>query len=209
MDEEGNSRCIALSEVRYIEVLDRQLICHCLDDTFHTFGSLKKTDKEHGKDLAGLRAMMCIGWAGIAGIYSACDYNLMTNASAMNGASAVMSPPTMIWVMLLLAVNRMVSTGTDQYLPDMTLSPGTYTSPDTPAGVRALRNAIKNTLYTVVNDAVPGDKIYYKMSPWRVGVIALDAVIALGILPGITAIFRRSKEEKEHSELFRPSINKG
>lgn len=41
MDEEGNSRRIALSEVRYIEVLDHQLIYHRSDDTFHTFGSLK------------------------------------------------------------------------------------------------------------------------------------------------------------------------
>ncbi|MGX8686563.1 MAG: LytR/AlgR family response regulator transcription factor [bacterium] len=52
MDEEGNSRRIALSEVRYIEVLDHQLIYHRSDDTFHTFGSLKKTEQEYGKDFA-------------------------------------------------------------------------------------------------------------------------------------------------------------
>lgn len=52
MDAEGNSRRIALSEVRYIEVLDHQLIYHRSDDTFHTFGSLKKTEQEYGKDFA-------------------------------------------------------------------------------------------------------------------------------------------------------------
>lgn len=52
MDTEGNSRRIALSEVRYIEVLDHQLIYHRSDDTFHTFGSLKKAEQEYGKDFA-------------------------------------------------------------------------------------------------------------------------------------------------------------
>lgn len=52
MDAEGNNRRIALSEVQYIEVLDHQLIYHRADDTFHTFGSLKKTEQEYGSDFA-------------------------------------------------------------------------------------------------------------------------------------------------------------
>lgn len=59
MDEEGNSRRIALSEVRYIEVLDHQLIYHRSDDTFHTFGSLKKTEQEYGKEIPSAAGMIC------------------------------------------------------------------------------------------------------------------------------------------------------
>ena len=43
------------------------------------------------------------------------------------------------------------------------------------------------------NGAVPGAKIYYKMSLWRIGVIALDVVIGLGIPLGIVAIVLRTK----------------
>lgn len=169
------------------------------------------------KTMRACDAMMCSGWAGIAGIYSAYDYNLMTNVlrNEWGFRGYVVTDYDMGNAPFDdTAVNRMVRAGTDQHMLDMTLSPGTYTSLDTPTGVKALRNAIKNTLYTVVNSAqfngaVPGAKIYYRMSPWRVGVIALDAVIALGILLGITAIIRRSKEEKAHPELFRPSRKKG
>ena len=162
-------------------------------------------------------AMMCSGWSGIAGIYSAYDYNLMTNVlrNEWGYRGYVVTDYDMGNEPFDdTAVNRMVRAGTDQHMLDMTLSPGTYTSLDTATGVKALRNAIKNTLYTVVNSAqfngaVPGSKIYYKMSPWRVGVIAADVVIALGILLGIAAIMRRAKEGKEHPELFKPSKAKG
>ena len=49
MDAEGNNRRIALSEIQYIEVLDHQLIYHRSDDTFHTFGSLKKIESANKK----------------------------------------------------------------------------------------------------------------------------------------------------------------
>lgn len=158
-------------------------------------------------------AMMCSGWSGIAGVFTAYDYNLMTNVlrNEWGFRGYVVTDYDMGNTAFDdVAVNRMVRAGTDQHMLDMTLSPGTYTSLDTATGVKALRNAIKNTLYTVVNSAqfngaVPGSKIYYKMSPWRVGVIAADIVIALGILLGIAAIMRRAKEEKEHPELFRTS----
>lgn len=50
MDAEGNTRRIALSEIRYIEVADHQLIYHSSEDTFHAFGSLKKLEQEYGGD---------------------------------------------------------------------------------------------------------------------------------------------------------------
>lgn len=169
------------------------------------------------KTMRACDAMMCSGWSGIAGIYSAYDYNLETNVlrNEWGFRGYVVTDYDMGNAPFDdVAVNRMVRAGTDQHMLDMTLSPGTYTSLDTPTGVKALRTAIKNTLYTVVNSAqfnhaVPGSRIYYKMSPWRMGVIALDVVIGLGILLGIAAILRRAREEKEHPERFRPSRKKG
>ena len=107
-----------------------------------------------------------------------------------------------------VAVNRMVRAGTDQHMLDMTLSPGSYTSTDNATGVNALRTAVKNTLYTIANSAqlngaVPGADIYYKMSPWRVAVIAVDVVIGLGIAVGVVANVRRTQDAKAHPEKYR------
>ena len=105
-----------------------------------------------------------------------------------------------------VAVNRMVHSGTDQHMLDLTLSPGSYTFLDTSTGIQALRTAIKNTLYTVYtvvnsakfNGAVHGAKVFYKMSPWRVAVIAVDVVIGLGILGGVIANILRTQDAKAH-----------
>ncbi len=183
--------------------------------------TIKYTSDDQGtvstKTMRACDAMMTSGWAGIAGVYSAYDYNLMTEVLRNEwgfqgfvvtdydqGNSANDS----------IAVNRMVRAGTDQHMLDMTLSPGSYTSLDTPTGVAALRKAIKNTCYTEVNSAqfngaVPGAEIYYKMSPWRIGVIAMDAVIGLGIVLGVVANVRRTKDAKEHPEQYKSKANKG
>ena len=109
-----------------------------------------------------------------------------------------------------VAVNRMVRAGTDQHMLDMTLSPGSYTSLDTPTGVQALRTAIKNTLYTLVNSAkfngaVPGAKVYYSMSPWRIAVIVIDIVIALGIFYGVAVNILRTRDAKTHPKRYKSS----
>lgn len=72
----------------------------------------------------------------------------------------------------------------------------------------ALRNAVKHTLYTMANSAqtnnlVPGAKMYYRMSPWRIGVVAVDVVIALGVALGVIAMVKRAKDEKEHPEHYK------
>ena len=156
-------------------------------------------------------AMMCSGWAGIGGLYSAYDYNLLT--SVLRGewgyhGYVVTDYDQGNCAFFDVAVNRMVRAGTDQHMLDLTLSPGVYTSLDTPTGVMALRTAVKNTLYTVVNSAlfnraVPGAKVHYKMSTWRIGVCVFDGGMVLAFLLGVLALARRSRKEKEHPEMFR------
>lgn len=165
------------------------------------------------KTMRACDAMMTSGWSGIAGLYSAYDYNLLTgvlrNEWGFRGYVVTdydqgNGPNDDV------AVNRMVRAGTDQHMLDMTLSPGAYTSLDTATGVAALRSAIKNTLYTVVNSAqfngaVPGSTIYYKMSPWRIGVIAVDVLVGAIIAAGIFSIAKRAKDAQEHPELYKPA----
>lgn len=59
-----------------------------------------------------------------------------------------------------------------------------------------------------MDGAAPGATIYYAMAPWRVAVIAVDAIIALGILLGIVANVRRTKDNKNHPEKYKPAKKK-
>lgn len=163
------------------------------------------------KTMRACDCMMSSGWSGIGGIFSAYDYNLMTevlrNEWGFQGFVITdydqgNGPNDNI------AVNRMVRAGTDQHMIDMTMSPGSYTELDTATGVTALRKAIKNTLYTMANSAqvngvAPGGELYYKMSPWRMAVVAVDVVLGLGIILGIVANVRRTQDEKKNPERYK------
>lgn len=163
------------------------------------------------KTMRACDSMMSSGWSGIGGLFSAYDYNLMTNVLrnewgfqgfVITDYDQGNGPNDDI------AVNRMVRAGVDQHMIDMTLSPGSYTELNTATGVTALRNAIKNTLYTMansaqVNGAVPGAEIYYGMSPWRMAVVALDVVIGLIVAFGVFQIVSRTLDEKKNPERYK------
>lgn len=168
------------------------------------------------KTMRACDAMMTSGWSGIAGLYTAYDYNLLTNVLRNEWGFqgyVVTDYDQGNCANDDVAVNRMVRAGNDQHMLDMTLSPGAYTSLDTATGVVALRKAIKNTLFVIANSAqmdgaAPGATIYYAMAPWRVAVIVVDAIIALGILLGIVANVRRTKDNKNHPEKYKPAKKK-
>ena len=168
------------------------------------------------KTMRACDAMMTSGWSGIGGLFTAYDYNLLTNVLRNEWGFqgyVITDYDQGNRANDDVAVNRMVRAGNDQHMLDLTLSPGAYTSLDTPTGVMALRKAIKNTCFTIVNsaqfnNAVPGSTIYYKMSPWRVAVIAVDAVIGVGIVLGIWLNIRRTKAVKAHPELYKTGKNK-
>lgn len=165
------------------------------------------------KTMRACDSMMTSGWSGIAGLYTAYDYNLLTNVlrnewgfqgyvvTDYDQGNAASDD---------VAVNRMVRAGNDQHMLDMTLSPGSYTSLDTATGVYALRTAVKNTLYTmansaVVNGAAPGAEIYYAMSAWRVAVIVIDIVLGLAIVLLIVANIRRTNDAKKNPDKYKNS----
>ncbi|MCD7735153.1 MAG: glycoside hydrolase family 3 C-terminal domain-containing protein [Clostridiales bacterium] len=167
------------------------------------------------KTMRACDAMMCSGWSGIGGLFTAYDYNLMTNVLRNEWGFCgyvITDYDQGNCANDNVAVNRMVRAGTDQHMLDMTLFPGSYTSLDTATGVQALRTAIKNTLYTMVNSAqfngaAPGAEIYYKMSPWRVAMISVDVVVGLAVLWGIVVNVRRTKDAKAHPECYKSKKN--
>lgn len=182
--------------------------------------TIKYTADENGtvatKTMRACDAMMTSGWSGIAGLYTAYDYNLLTNVLRNEWGFqgyVVTDYDQGNCANDDVAVNRMVRAGNDQHMLDMTLSPGAYTSLDTATGVAALRKAIKNTLYVIANSAqmngaAPGATIYYAMAPWRMAVVAVDVVIALGIALGIVANIRRAKDNKRNPEKYKPAKKK-
>ncbi|HJA66447.1 glycosyl hydrolase family 3 [Lachnoclostridium sp. An169] len=168
------------------------------------------------KTMRACDCMMSSGWSGIGGIWTAYDYNLLTNVLrnewgfqgfVITDYDQGNGPNDDI------AVNRMVRAGTDQHMIDNTMSPGKYTETDNATGVTALRKAVKNTLFTMansaqVNGAAPGAEVYYSMSPWRIAVIAVDIVIGLGTLWGIAVMIIRSKDAKKNPERYKKSKKK-
>ena len=182
--------------------------------------TIKYTSDDQGtvstKTMRACDCMMTSGWSGIGGLFTAYDYNLLTNVLRNEWGFqgfVITDYDQGNQANDNIAVNRMVRAGVDEHMCDKSLFPGQYTSLDNATGVTALRKAIKNVCYTMANSAqlngaVPGSEIYYKMSPWRVGVIALDVVIGLGVIAGIIVNLRRTKDAKEHPELYKSKQKK-
>lgn len=77
--------------------------------------------------------------------------------------------------------------------------PKTWTDESSVADVIVLRQCVKNILYTVVNsNAFNGTIIGFKLPYWHIGLIALDCVIAVGLLIwGGVVIVKASKKPKQ------------
>ena len=65
-------------------------------------------------------------------------------------------------------------------------------------GVAAIRRAVHNTLYMVVNSnamqgMVPGSTVSYKLAGWQKALIAGDVVAAAIVVMGILLILKKKK----------------
>jgi len=72
----------------------------------------------------------------------------------------------------------------------------------------AMRNAIHNLAYTVVNSnamnhMAPGAVQKIGISPWKIWLAIADVVIAALVILGIVAMVRRAKDEKQHPDLYK------
>ena len=87
-----------------------------------------------------------------------------------------------------------------QQAPVVTFSNIPLDETPAPAGLDTLPpEAVSPTVTVADIQFKPGGKVYYKMSPWRMGVVAADVVIGLGTLWGILSMIRRAKDEKKKS----------
>ena len=71
----------------------------------------------------------------------------------------------------------------------------------------AFRNAVKHMCYMVANNsamqgAAPGSRVYYTTSPWKMGVYALDVVVALVAVCGIVLMVLRASDQKKNPDKY-------
>lgn len=79
---------------------------------------------------------------------------------------------------------------------------------DSPTARAAMRKAIHNIAYAVVNSnalqgMAPGSRTVTETSPWQYGVWGLDAVAALLVAGGVALMVRRTRDEREHPERYK------
>ena len=82
---------------------------------------------------------------------------------------------------------------------------------DSATARNAMRTAIHNLAYTVVNSntfegAAPGDVIKAHLSPWVYAWIVLDVVLVCAITALIVLMVRRSRDEKLHPNKYKRKI---
>ncbi len=85
---------------------------------------------------------------------------------------------------------------------------GTLADYDSATARTVMREALHHIAYTVANSSVlqnspPGTIIYYDMSPWMIGLIALNVVIYCLIAGGIVWLVFRLIDAKKHPEKYK------
>ena len=104
--------------------------------------------------------------------------------------------------------DKLVRAGCDVLMTMSYLSKYTVSDTESATGQWALRNAVKNVCYTVVNSnamqgAAPGAIITYGMSPWAICLMIGDIVVGLLIVGGVVWIVLRLLDEKKHPEKYK------
>lgn len=100
-----------------------------------------------------------------------------------------------------------IRSGNDMYMSQLD---GNATDYESPTARMAMRNALHNVAYTVVNSnamngITPKSRLSYSMSPWKKLLYGIDVVIVIvAALIGFW-IIRRKRSETAHPELYRKS----
>lgn len=150
---------------------------------------------------------------GVGTVAGECNYNLLTNVLRKEwGFEGMVISDYWVWFGDNLR-DLALRSGCDTYLCMFVPIMWSITDYDSPTARTAMRNAIHNIAYAVVNSNAmqgyaPGAVQKVGMSPWQKMLIANDIVIALLLVGGIFWIIRRAKAEKLHPELFKPRKSK-
>lgn len=97
-----------------------------------------------------------------------------------------------------------IRAGTDMYMNQSDYFAEDY---DSATARSVMRNALHNICYMIVNSnamngMAPGTTVEYEMSPWRVCLLAGDAVILAFVVLMIVVMVRRKKDAQEHPERY-------
>lgn len=145
---------------------------------------------------------------GVGTVVGECNYNLLTNVLRKEwGFEGMVISDYWVWNgdnLRDYALRAGCDTYLNMYMP-MMWSISDY---DSATARSAMRSAIKNICYAVVNSnamqgMAPGAVQKVTMSPWKKGLIAADIVVALLIALGIFKIYRRYKLAEQYPERFK------
>ena len=102
----------------------------------------------------------------------------------------------------------LIRAGVDEYMWYETASISDLKDYSSATAQTAFRNAVKHMCYMVANNsamqgAAPGTRVYYTTSPWKMGVYALDVVVALIAVCGIVLMIRRTGDQKKNPDKYK------
>lgn len=106
--------------------------------------------------------------------------------------------------------NNAMAAGNDYWLTFMRPN---MTDKTSPAAQWAIRQAVHNLCYAVVNGNYmqgvgPGQIVEFTMSPWRIGLIVGDVILGALAIGGVIWIVMRTLDERKHSEKYQKHIKK-
>jgi beta-glucosidase len=150
---------------------------------------------------------------GVGTVVGECNYSLLTNVLRGEwGFQGMVISDYWVWGDNSLR-DLAIRAGCDSYLCMFMPAIWTVEDYDSATARTAMRNAIHNIAYAVVNSNAmqgyaPGTVQKTTMSPWLKALIGADVVIALIVLGGIFWIVKRTKAEKAHPELYKRKVKK-
>ena len=102
----------------------------------------------------------------------------------------------------------MIRAGVDEYMYFAAASIDDVKDYSSATAQTAFRNAVKHMCYMVANNsamqgAAPGSRVYYTTSPWKMGVYALDVVVALVAVCGIVLMVLRAGDQKKNPDKYK------
>lgn len=145
---------------------------------------------------------------GVGAVVGECNYALLTNLLRNEwGFQGMVISDYWVWNGDNLR-DLAIRAGCDTYLCMYVSAMWNITDYNSATARSAMRNAIHNIAYAVVNSNAmqgyaPGAVQKVSMSSWQKILIAADVVVALLLAGGIFLIVRRAMNEKAHPELYR------
>lgn len=148
---------------------------------------------------------------GVGTVAGECSYALLTSVLRNEwGFQGMVISDYWVWGDNSLR-DLAVRAGCDSYLCMYVPSMWGLDDYDSATARTAMRSAIHNIAYAVVNSNAmqgyaPGAEQKITMSPWQKLLIAVDVVLVLAVAGGIFWIVKRTKDEKAHPERYKRKV---